>query len=282
MRALVACVVSFALAFVAGMFVLHRAAPPNKPGPKALKHQAQDPPTLEMLPALPSFRAARTEGPSNQQVIEGPAAAGPLRTQDPRAGTPSRAAIGAQRTRLAVSRRGHTAGHPPAAIGQRIPSVTSGEKPRRVSKPTVVANVPASAVSGPPATPTTRPPVIAPARDTRTAAASPRPQRVPVTRPIPDTAQTPKPDVTQGTPPASAVPEAYVLGPGDQIEVNVPHLAATVTIKPDGLIALPLISEIKAAGKTTAQLASDLKTVYSRFLDAPSVTVFVLQYRMNH
>jgi polysaccharide biosynthesis/export protein len=81
--------------------------------------------------------------------------------------------------------------------------------------------------------------------------------------------------------PAPKGPDAYVLGPGDQIEVHVPNLAVTVTIDPDGVIALPLISPVKAAGKTTAQLASDLTAMYSRVLNAPSVTVFVRQYRTN-
>jgi len=56
-------------------------------------------------------------------------------------------------------------------------------------------------------------------------------------------------------------PETYVLGPGDTLEVVIygePDLSRTVTIKPDGAISLPLLGEIKAAGKTTTQLAADL------------------------
>jgi polysaccharide biosynthesis/export protein len=87
--------------------------------------------------------------------------------------------------------------------------------------------------------------------------------------------------VTPVDPSGNAAPGAYVLGAGDQIEVTVPHLTVTVTLGPDGVIALPLISPVNAAGKTTAQLASELTSMYSKVLDAPLVTVFVRQYRVK-
>ena len=75
-----------------------------------------------------------------------------------------------------------------------------------------------------------------------------------------------------------------MLGAGDQIEVNVfgePDLSRTVTIKTDGIIALPLINQVKAAGKTAAQLEGDLTRMYGKYLKAPSVSVLVRQFRMN-
>ncbi len=84
---------------------------------------------------------------------------------------------------------------------------------------------------------------------------------------------------------APGVPDYYVLGPGDQIEVTVfgdPDLSRTVTIKPDGVIALPLIKEVKAAGKTASQLEAELTRLYSRYLKAPSVSISVRQFRMDH
>jgi polysaccharide export outer membrane protein len=85
--------------------------------------------------------------------------------------------------------------------------------------------------------------------------------------------------------PPSAAPDTYVLGPGDQIEVTVygePDLTRTVTIKPDGVIALPLINQVKAAGKTAAQLEADLTRLYARYLKSPSVSVLVRQFQPDH
>jgi polysaccharide export outer membrane protein len=81
-----------------------------------------------------------------------------------------------------------------------------------------------------------------------------------------------------------AVPDSYVLGPGDQIEINVfgePDLSRTVTIKPDGIIALPLVNQVKAAGRTAVQLEAELTRMYAKYLKAPSISVLVRQFRMN-
>lgn len=90
----------------------------------------------------------------------------------------------------------------------------------------------------------------------------------------------PAPATTTTTP----VPDHYVLGPGDQIEINVfgePDLGRTVTIKPDGIIALPLINQVQAAGKTAAQLEAALANMYGKYLKAPLVSVLVRQFRMD-
>ncbi len=88
------------------------------------------------------------------------------------------------------------------------------------------------------------------------------------------------------TKPASPVaPEGYVLGPGDQIDIQVygeSDLSRTVTVKPDGHAALPLVDEVKVAGKTTAQLEAELTKMYSKFLKAPLITVTVSQLRVDH
>src|SRR5262249_45371011 len=90
------------------------------------------------------------------------------------------------------------------------------------------------------------------------------------------------------TPPAPktspAAPDNYILAPGDQIEITVfdePDLTRTVSIKPDGVIALPLINQVKASGKTAAQLEAELARLYSKFLRRPTVSVIVRQFRMD-
>jgi len=86
---------------------------------------------------------------------------------------------------------------------------------------------------------------------------------------------------TKSAPP---VPENYVLGPGDSIEVSIfgeSDLSRTVLIKPDGTITLALINEVKAAGKTSAQLESELTRMYSKYLKAPSISVVVRDLRVE-
>jgi polysaccharide export outer membrane protein len=83
-------------------------------------------------------------------------------------------------------------------------------------------------------------------------------------------------------PPAATAPvEAeYRLGPEDVIEVFVwkePELAATVVVRPDGRISLPLADEIVASGKTTAELQLEITTRLSKFVNQPVVNVMVKQ-----
>jgi protein involved in polysaccharide export with SLBB domain len=85
-------------------------------------------------------------------------------------------------------------------------------------------------------------------------------------------------------PPKSVAPASYVLGPGDEIDVQVfgdSELSRVITIKPDGMIALPLINEVKAAGKTTGQLETELVKMYSKYVKQPLVTVVVRALRVD-
>lgn len=70
----------------------------------------------------------------------------------------------------------------------------------------------------------------------------------------------------------------YRLGPEDVIEVFVwkePELAATVVIRPDGRISLPLADELVASGKTTAELQQEITARLSKFVNQPMVNVMV-------
>lgn len=90
---------------------------------------------------------------------------------------------------------------------------------------------------------------------------------------------------TSPVPPASVPPENYVLGPSDQLQITVfgqPDLTTPATIRPDGMIDLPLVGEVKAAGKTAAQLETELVRLYRRYLKAPSISVAIRQFQMNH
>ena len=70
----------------------------------------------------------------------------------------------------------------------------------------------------------------------------------------------------------------YVLGPGDVVNIVVwrnPELSATVTVRPDGKIAAPLVEELQAAGKDPSTLARDIEKVLARVIRDPVVNVIV-------
>jgi polysaccharide biosynthesis/export protein len=72
--------------------------------------------------------------------------------------------------------------------------------------------------------------------------------------------------------------EKYVIGPLDELNVFVwrnQELSGKVIVRPDGMITTPLIEDLQAAGKTPAQLADDIKTALSKYVDDPRVTVSV-------
>lgn len=70
----------------------------------------------------------------------------------------------------------------------------------------------------------------------------------------------------------------YRVGPEDVIEVFVwkePELTATVVVRPDGKISLPLISELDTNGKTATQLQQEVREKLRQYLEDPIVTVIV-------
>ena len=79
--------------------------------------------------------------------------------------------------------------------------------------------------------------------------------------------------------PADAVEtDGYRLGPEDVVEVFVwkePELSTTVTVRPDGRIALPLAGEMAASGRTPAELEAEIKNRLAEYLEVPVVTVVV-------
>jgi polysaccharide biosynthesis/export protein len=80
--------------------------------------------------------------------------------------------------------------------------------------------------------------------------------------------------------PAKPTGESYVIGSGDALEIIVwkePTLSGPVKVRPDGLITLPLINEVRAAGQTTAQLRKTLEERYKKYVQAPNVTIRVTE-----
>jgi len=80
---------------------------------------------------------------------------------------------------------------------------------------------------------------------------------------------------------ASHVPgPSYLIGPEDTLHVSVwkePELTATLPVRSDGKISLPLLNDVQAAGLTPMQLAASLQEKLKKYLDDPRVSVVVSQ-----
>lgn len=85
-----------------------------------------------------------------------------------------------------------------------------------------------------------------------------------------------------GTKSATAAPDDYVIGAGDTLSVFVyrnPDLSeASVAVRPDGRISVPLIEDIVAAGKTSTQLSRDVEQRLKKYIQDPNVTVIVRSF----
>ena len=80
--------------------------------------------------------------------------------------------------------------------------------------------------------------------------------------------------------PPKSVPTGptYHIGAGDGLRVFVwqnNDLSTNTVVRPDGLISLPLIHDIRAAGKTPTQLAEDIQRRLKKYVNEPVVTVMV-------
>jgi polysaccharide export outer membrane protein len=54
-----------------------------------------------------------------------------------------------------------------------------------------------------------------------------------------------------------------------------PTLSNSLLVRPDGMISLPLLGDIKAAGKTPLQLADEVTAKLKKYIQDPNVTVTV-------
>jgi polysaccharide export outer membrane protein len=72
----------------------------------------------------------------------------------------------------------------------------------------------------------------------------------------------------------------YTIGLGDVLRIAVwrePELTLDVTVRPDGMITVPLLGDVQAAARAPNQLAKDLTAELERLIESPRVTVSVTQ-----
>jgi polysaccharide biosynthesis/export protein len=77
---------------------------------------------------------------------------------------------------------------------------------------------------------------------------------------------------------SSASNSAYVIGAEDTLHVSVwkePDLTATLPVRPDGKISMPLLNDVQAAGLTPMQLADSVTEKLKKYISDPRVTVVV-------
>ena len=86
----------------------------------------------------------------------------------------------------------------------------------------------------------------------------------------------------QATSPSSAGPavDSYVIGKSDVLSVTVwkqPDLSGNLLVRPDGMVSMPLLGDVQAAGSTPLQLADRIETKLKKYMQDPEVSVVVTQ-----
>jgi polysaccharide export outer membrane protein len=79
-------------------------------------------------------------------------------------------------------------------------------------------------------------------------------------------------------PPNTVVPKGFIIGPEDVLNVHFwrdQEMSGDLTVRPDGMITLPLVGDIRAAGLTPEALRGEIEKISSRLITEPNVTVAV-------
>jgi polysaccharide export outer membrane protein len=75
---------------------------------------------------------------------------------------------------------------------------------------------------------------------------------------------------------------AYHIGVEDELQISVwrePELSTSVVVRPDGMITLPLLNDVKAVGLKTEELQVLITEKLKGFVNEPQVTVIVKAIR---
>lgn len=74
----------------------------------------------------------------------------------------------------------------------------------------------------------------------------------------------------------------YKIGPLDALNIVVwrnPELTTVVTVRPDGLVSIPLVEDLQASGKTPAALARDVEKSLAKLIRDPVVSIIVTSFQ---
>ncbi len=92
--------------------------------------------------------------------------------------------------------------------------------------------------------------------------------------------QTNAPAAESSKPPVSQASASYIIGPDDTLFISVwkeSDLTETLPVRADGMVSLPLLNDVQAAGLTPMQLAASITDKLKKFVADPHVTVVVTQ-----
>jgi polysaccharide export outer membrane protein len=108
------------------------------------------------------------------------------------------------------------------------------------------------------------------------------PAQEPVQHEAPTAASAAAPATAPASAPAAPIVEpvgdAFRIGPEDVLDVQVwknPELSRVVPVRPDGMISLPLVNDIRAAGLTPIELRQQVTQRLAEFIPSPEVSVIV-------
>jgi polysaccharide export outer membrane protein len=96
--------------------------------------------------------------------------------------------------------------------------------------------------------------------------------------PIAISAQGKPPGANAGSSAGLATTEQFTIGPEDEIGVlfwKEAEISQNIVVRPDGIVTIQLLGEIRADGLTPMALASDIQARATRYLTDPQVTVVV-------
>jgi polysaccharide biosynthesis/export protein len=85
-------------------------------------------------------------------------------------------------------------------------------------------------------------------------------------------------DAANGATAPLKLPSDYRIGAEDELTISVwhePELSQGVVVRPDGLITLPLLNDVKVAGLTTDEMQALLTEKLKSVVNDPQVTVIV-------
>jgi polysaccharide export outer membrane protein len=92
-----------------------------------------------------------------------------------------------------------------------------------------------------------------------------------------DAAPSPKADTAANAKRESTV-EQYRIGPEDTLQISVwknEAMSRTVPVRPDGMVSLPLVNDVEAAGLTPMELRDLLTKKLAEYIPNPEVSVIL-------
>ena len=84
---------------------------------------------------------------------------------------------------------------------------------------------------------------------------------------------------TPGAEPPLPTTVPYQVGPPDRLQLTIlpePMLERELVVRPDGMISVPLVGDVPAAGRTVEEIAEDIEQRVARFKRDADVTISLL------